>query len=67
MNWKMNLQIQSLESWGMTDIKSDSISIQKKLGDQKDYGQKPIWKMRCENVIKMEVWNWKIKLLRWTP
>ena len=25
----MNLQIQSLESWGMTDIKSDSISIQK--------------------------------------
>ena len=29
MNWKMNLQIQSLESWGMTDIKSDGISIQK--------------------------------------
>ena len=25
----MNLQIQSLESWGMTDIKSDGISIQK--------------------------------------
>ena len=66
MNWKMSLQIQS-QKVGKWQIWKALVFQFKKLGYQKDYGQKPTWKMRCEILIKMEVWNWKIKLLRWTP